>query len=164
MEKNLTILEKVNPSLQDTHDNQNACPKSLLISGGTWIKYFKNIGNYSLEKLLYASPNSADGEERTRFELMQKVFVDTASPLNEPLFDVERDPFNIELDVNRHRSELRDPPFGDEKIFTAVMAYPPRPLISEDGQLTTKELDDWIANTDSNQIAADNPFIPLCCS
>lgn len=136
-------------------------------------RYFKNtrIGNkkYKLKDLLFANPNSEDLEEKERFKLMQKVFSNTSSPLIEPLFnEQEKEIYEIgEIDLDRHRTELKDPNPGSEK-WIAVMAYPPRPLISDNGQLSAEELEKWIAD-DSNDISlgkrtAPNPFIPLCCS
>lgn len=136
-------------------------------------KYFKNskVGDkdYKLKDLLYADPNSEDLEEQERFKLMQEVFKNTSSPLEKPLFDKadERDEYEFTIDIEQFRTELIDPRIGEEK-YVAVMAYPPRPPIADNGQLTAKELEDWInddsTDVSSGKVAAPNPFIPLCCS
>lgn len=120
----------------------------------------KELDNYfkhpqSLKDLLYAKNDTEP------WKLMTKVFPD----LSEPLFDSQADgiEYEIEVDVEQFRTSLEDPRFGDRK-WRAIVGYPPRPFISDEGQLTIQELDEWINNTDDSKYVADNPFIPLCCS
>jgi hypothetical protein len=124
-------------------------------------RYFKNtnIGeqSYKLRDLLFASPDSDP------FKLMQKVFEGSDIQLTEALFDEATDNYKIQVDVSKFRTQLNDPVPGDNK-WTAVMGYPPRPFISDYGQLTNQELEHWISNNDESKYVSDNPFIPLCCS
>lgn len=122
-------------------------------------RYFKNT-EYKLKDLLFAEKDSEP------FMLMARVF--ETSPLKEPLFSKkEAEIFEITVDIEQFRTELIDPEIGETR-YKAVMAYPPRPLISDNGQLTNEELEKWIkADSErvvSGEVTAPNPFIPLCCS
>ncbi len=132
----------------------------------TLDRYFKNtkIGDtdYKLKDLLFAQKGSE------LFKLMQEIFKDNPSPLEEPIFsEEEREVYNIGVVVDRYRTELIDPYIGEQK-YTAIMAYPPRPLISDYGQLSEGELWNWVhdnsSDTRPDKRTAPNPFIPLCCS
>jgi hypothetical protein len=108
-----------------------------------------------LKELFYAK------KDTETWKLITKALPD----LLEPLFDPQADgiEYDIGIDVEQFRTSLEDPGFG-QKNWRATVGYPPRPFVTDEGQLTNQELDEWISDTDQTKYVADNPFIPLCCS
>ena len=143
--------------------------------------------SYALERLLtfdvrqYLSDNSnttPTSEDGYTAELLKIVFGETRiltltnylSPIFLPKeVDMsEKDKSNYPvykffIDQNSFVGTLKDPDLEYRLGFRYMLAYPPRPILS-DATLTKTALDAWIENKNEDVYRPSNPFIPVTTS
>ncbi|NEQ75795.1 MAG: hypothetical protein F6K23_23780 [Okeania sp. SIO2C9] len=68
---------------------------------------------------------------------------------------------SFEIDTGIFNGWITDPDPNSPHMLTVVIAFPPRPALS-DATVTNTELEDWIDNRSPVKFMSENPYIPTC--
>ena len=69
----------------------------------------------------------------------------------------------FQVNLNSFHGTLDDPTKNAPELMKFNIPYPPCPKIGN-ATVTLDELEDWIANRETNEYFAQNPYIPTSCS
>lgn len=104
-------------------------------------------------------------EDSVEGELLRAVFNPLPKRYQFPIFEELAINYNLvgfEIDTGIFNGWITDPDPNSPSMLHVVIAFPPRPHLSQ-ATVTKEELEDWLTNrNDFLQFMSDNPYIPTC--